>query len=38
MNRSLANLEFTPRKRNYQGKNVAEDTIWRPLDGHKLLG
>ena len=38
INGPLANLEFTLRKRNFQGKNVPEYTIWRPLAGHILLG
>jgi hypothetical protein len=32
-----ANLEFTPLKRNIQGKNVPEYTIWHRLVGYKLL-
>ena len=38
INNPLADLEFTPPKRNIEGKNMPEDTIWRPLAGHKLLG
>jgi hypothetical protein len=38
INCPLVNLEFTLQKRNVQGKNIPEDTIWRSLAGHKLLG